>query len=147
MVIKGENLIVEKINRCFRIHLNLSNISDFNIFFDRLVSIGNVTIVENSVLIWLKDDVDKSALVKTLKKSKVLDFFCEPIEYENIGKEDNYNYMSAWFIDNYRNYTQRLVEKNNQETLREMYNNIERAKELLANKQECVKDSDDKKYS
>lgn len=136
---------MDKLNRCFRIHLDLSSIQNVDVFLSRLIEIGDLTIVDNSILIWIGDGKEKKDLLKSLKKSGVNEFFCEAIEYNDINKnEDNYNYSTSWFIENYRKYSERWIEKEEQEILKQMYNNIEKAKEELARKQELSKNSDDK---
>ena len=135
---------MEKINKCFRIHLDLSLIKDLDLILKNLIILGNLTILDNSILIWLDNTKEKKDLLKQLKKSSITDFFCEPIEYDNIGKGENFNYTSAWFLENYNNYVVKQIEAQKQDELRQMYDNIEKAKTLLIQKQECLKDSDDK---
>ena len=135
---------MEEINKCFRIHLDLSLIDDLDIVLKSLIPLGNLTIADNSILIWLDDTKEKKDLIKQLKKVSIRDFFCESIEYKNIGKEENYNYVSAWFLENYNNYMVKKIETARQEELKQMYENIDKAKALLKQKQECLKDSDDK---
>lgn len=125
---------MEKINKCYRVHLDFSVISDLDKILNNIVKIGNVTIFQDDIIVWLNDDKDKVALTKCLKKSGIKEFYCELIEYENIGKDNNFNYLSSWFLSNYREYSLRKLEKEKQENLKEMYNNIQKATEALDRK-------------
>lgn len=122
----------EKLNRCYKIHLDLTSLEDLNGVLERLSKISNFTIIDNNIVVWLDDGAEKKDLLKRLKSAGVKEFFCEQIEYKDIGKEENYNYLSAWFLDNYRNYSLRRLEAEQQDTLNQMYNDIERAKALFS---------------
>ena len=125
---------MEKINKCYKVHLDFSVITDLDKTLNNIVKIGNVTIFQDDIVVWLNDDKDKAALTKCLKKSGIKEFYCELIEYENIGKDNNFNYLSSWFLSNYREYSLRKLEKEKQENLKEMYNNIQKATEALDRK-------------
>ena len=125
---------MENINRCYRVHLDFSLIPNLNTVLNNIVKIGNVTIIQSDIVVWLDDDKEKVDLTKCLKKSGIKEFYCELIEYENIGKDNDFNYLSSWFLNNYREYSLRKLEKDKQENLREMYENIQKATEALDKK-------------
>lgn len=134
------------INKCFNIHFDLASVSNLSTFIEKIIDVGSVTITDNSVVVWLNDDNTKEDLIKTLKKCKIKEYFCESIEYETIGKDDNYNFISAWFMENYNAYLIRLAELQNQDDLLDMYNNIQKANELLNHKiEQGQKSLEDKK--
>lgn len=122
------------INKCYIIHLNLDDIPDLDVFVKKVVAVGSITFCDVGVAVWLNDEKTKDDLVKCLKKTKVNEFFCKQVEYENINKEDNFNFLSSWFMENYNAYLIREEEKKNQQELEQMYNNIQKAQQLLDNK-------------
>lgn len=122
------------INKCYIIHLNLDDIPDLDVFVRKVIAVGSITFCDVGVAVWLNDDKTKDDLVKCLKKIKINEFFCKPIEYENINKEDNFNFLSSWFMENYNSYLIREEEKQNQQELEQMYENIQKAQQLLDNK-------------
>lgn len=122
------------LNRCFKIHLDLSLVGDLDVFINNIAKIADLTLDNSGVYVWLDDDKDKKDLTRCLKKSGLNEYFCEPIEYDSIGKDREFNFISAWFMDNYRAYANREAEKQNQSQLREMYDNIQRAQRDLENK-------------
>lgn len=135
------------INKCFSIHLDLSNITDFDVLINKMIDVGSITITDNSIVVWLYDDKNKDDLIKILKKIKIKEYFCEQIEYETIGKEGNYNFISSWFMENYNSYLIRQEEKQNQKALNVMYENIQKAEELLENKiKQGQKSLEDEKF-
>ena len=134
-----------ELNKCFKIHLNLSVVDDLNVFVQNIAKIADLTFDnQNNVFVWLDDDKNKKDLIRSLKKIGITEFFCEPIEYNSIGKDREFNFISAWFMDNYRAYTYREAEKQNQNQLRQMYKNIQRAKVELENKNRDKNSLDDK---
>lgn len=122
------------INKCYIIHLNLDDIPDLDVFIKKVVTIGSVAFCDEGIAIWLNDDNTKEDLIKCLKKTKVKEFFCKSIEYDNINKEDDFNFLSSWFMENYNSYLIRETEKQNQQELERMYENIQMAQQLLDNK-------------
>lgn len=121
-----------QLNKCFKLHLDMSQIRDLDAFINKVAKVADLTFDErDNIIVWLDDDKDKNDLVHSLKRSGIKEYFCEPIEYENIGKDREFNFLSAWFIDKYRAYIYREAEKQNQSQLREMYENIQRAQHEL----------------
>ena len=125
---------MEKINKCYKVHLDFSAIVDLDRVLNNMLKIGSVTIFQNEIIIWLNDDKEKTNLIKCLKKSEIKEFYCEPIEYENIGKDNSFNYISTWFLDKYREYSLRKLEKEKQANLKEMYDSIQKASNALDEK-------------
>ena len=99
------------INKCYIIHLILDDIPDLDVFIKKVVAVGSITFCDVGVAVWLNDEKTKDDLVKCLKKTKVNEFFCKQVEYENIDKEDNFNFLSSWFMENYNAYLIREEEK------------------------------------
>jgi len=121
------------INKCFKIHLDLFSINNLDAFINDITKISDVMLDNNDIIVWLNDDKDKTNLTRCLKKNKIKEYFCEQIEYETIGKDKDFNFISAWFMEKYRDYEIRKAEQENQDKLREMYDNIQRAQDLLRN--------------
>ena len=122
------------INKCFNIHLDLADVLDLDVLINKIIKVGSITMADNNIVVWLYDDKNKDDLIKALKKAKIKDYFCEKIEYETIAKDKNFNFVSSWFMENYNAYLIREAEKKNQDALNAMYENIQRAEELLDNK-------------
>lgn len=121
--------------KCYKIRADFSEVENFSSFIDKVIKIGNIMFdKDNTIAVWLYDDCDKKDLIRTLKKNGISEFFCEPITYESIGKDKNYNFLSAWFMENYNAFVRRKAENQNQEQLREMYNNIQKAQAELNDK-------------
>lgn len=122
------------INKCFNIHLDLADVLDLDVLINKIIEVGSITMADNNIVVWLYDDKNKDDLIKVLKKAKIKDYFCEKIEYETIAKDKNFNFVSSWFMENYNAYLIRETEKKNQDALNAMYENIQKAEELLDNK-------------
>ena len=122
------------INKCFNIHLDLADVLDLDVLINKIIEVGSITMADNNIVVWLYDDKNKDDLIKALKKAKIKDYFFEKIEYETIAKDKNFNFVSSWFMENYNAYLIRGAEKKNQDALNAMYENIQRAEELLDNK-------------
>ena len=121
-----------ELNKCFKIHLDLSALDDLDTFINSVAKVADLTFDEtNGIVVWLDDDKDKKDLIRSFKKVGVKEYFCEPIQYENIGKDREFNFISAWFMDKYRAYVYREAERKNQTQLREMYENVQRAQAEL----------------
>ena len=134
-----------ELNKCFKVHLDLSRIDDLDVFVNSVAKVADLTFDEmNGVVVWLDDDKDKKDLIRSLKKVGIKEYFCEPIEYDDIGKNREFNFVSAWFMDKYRAYMYREVEKKNQSQLREMYENIQKAQKELEIKNRDGDSLDDK---
>lgn len=123
-----------ELDRCYRVHLDLSMCEDLAVLIDNVAKIGDLTFIGEKLIVWLNDNKDKKDLIRTLKKAGIKEFFCESIDYSSIGKSENFDFLSSWFMDEYNSYLIRIAEKQNQEALEEMYNNIQRAQALLDNK-------------
>lgn len=114
--------------QCYKIHADLSKAKGFDILIEKVIKIGNLVFDEDGcIAIWLNDDRDKKDLVRALKNGGITEYFCEPITYESIGKDRSYNFLSAWFMENYNAFVLRKFEAQNQSKLREMYDNVQRA--------------------
>lgn len=122
------------INKCYIIHLNLDDVPNLDLFIQKIVSIGTITFCDDGVAIWLNDDIEKGDLIKCLKKLKISEFFCKQMEYGDINKEDAFNFISSWFMENYNAYLMREEEKRNKQELIQMYENIQKAQQLLDDK-------------
>lgn len=122
---------MDKINKCYKIHLNISVIYNLNDLLAHICKIGNLTIIQDCIVVWLDDDKDKTHLNRCLKKCGITEFYCEPIEYENINKDGYFDYLSGWFLDNYKSFSMRKLEKEQQEALRTMYENVQKANASL----------------
>ena len=122
------------INKCYIIHLNLDDVPNLDLFIQKIVSMGIITFCDDGVAIWLNDDVEKEDLTKCLKKLKISEFFCKQMEYGDINKEDTFNFISSWFMENYNAYLMREEEKRNKQELIQMYENIQKAQQLLDDK-------------
>lgn len=122
------------INKCFNIHLDLTDVLDLDVLINKIIGVGSIIMADNNIAVWLYDDKNKDDLIKSLKKAKIKDYFCEKIEYETIGKDKNFNFISSWFMENYNAYLIREAERKNQDALNAMYENIQRAEGLLDNK-------------
>ena len=134
-----------ELNKCFKIHLDLSALDDLDVFVNSVAKVADLTFDEtDGVVVWLDDDKEKKDLIRSLKKVGVKEYFCEPIRYENIGKDREFNFISAWFMDKYRAYIYREAERKNQSQLREMYENIQRAQAELEIKNRDGDSLDDK---
>ena len=134
-----------ELNKCFKLHLDLSALGDLDVFVKSVAKVADLTFDGmNGVIVWLDDDKEKKDLIRSLKKVGVREYFCEPIEYENIGKDREFNFISAWFMDKYRAYLYREAERKNQSQLREMYENIQRAQHELEIKNRDGDSLDDK---
>lgn len=121
-----------ELNKCFKLHLDLSALDDLDVFVKGIAKVADLTFDGmNGVIVWLDDDKEKKDLIRSLKRAGIKEYFCEPIEYENIGKDREFNFISAWFMDKYRAYLYREAERKNQSQLREMYENIQRAQHEL----------------
>lgn len=120
--------------KCYKIHTNLSRVRDLNILVEKASKISNLMFDgDGNFAVWLNDDKDKKDLVRVLKNVGITEYFCEPLTYESIGKDKSYNFLSAWFMENYNAFLIREAETQNQSKLREMYENIQQAQEQLEN--------------
>ena len=129
-----------EINKCFKLHFDLSSIDNFNAFLDTIIKISDFTFDNNGdIFIWLDDDKEKKDIISAFKKNKIKEYFCEPIYYETIGKDSDFNFISSWFVEKYTAYVHRCAEKENQDQLRKMYENIKLAQALLEEKQKQLK--------
>ena len=134
-----------ELNKCFKLHLDLSALGDLDVFVNSVAKVADLAFDGmDGVFVWLDDDKEKKDLIHSLKKVGVKEYFCEPIQYEDIGKDREFNFISAWFMDNYRAYLYREIERKNQSQLREMYENIQRAQRKLENKNRDGDSLDDK---
>lgn len=121
-----------QINKCFKLHLGLSDIDNLDGFIKAIAKVADLIFDESGgLVVWLDDDREKKDLARVLRKTGVKEYFCEPIEYESIGKDREFNFISAWFMEKYRAYLYRDAEKKNQAQLAEMYENIQRAQAEL----------------
>ena len=123
-----------ELDRCFKLHLDLSSINNLEIFIKNIAKISDMTFDnKNNFFIWLKDDKYKKDLIKCLNKSGIKEYFCEPVMYESVGKDREFNFISAWFMDKYKAFLYRKAEKENQQQLKQMYENIQKAQAELDN--------------
>ena len=111
--------------------MDLTSVCDLNAVLDSICKIGNLTIINDYVVVWLDDDKEKSHLHRCLKKCGITEFYCESVEYDDINKNDSFDYLSTWFLDNYKTFSMRKIEKEKQKVLHEMYENVQRANALL----------------
>ena len=118
--------------KCYKVHTDLSLAKSLNALIEKVVKIGNLVFDEDgNIAVWLNDDRDKKDLIRVLKNNGITEYFCEPITYDSIGKDKAYNFLSAWFMENYNAFIIREAENQNQQQLREMYSNIQKAQAEL----------------
>ena len=87
-----------KLNKCFKLHLDLSALGDLDVFVNSVAKVADLTFDEkDNVFVWLDDDKDKKDLIRSLKRVGVKEYFCEPIEYESIGKDREFNFLYLSF--------------------------------------------------
>ena len=134
-----------ELDRCYKLYLNLSLIDNLDVFINGIAKISDIMFdSSNNIIVWLDDNKNKKDLINCLKKFKIKEYFCEPIVYESIGKDREFNFISAWFIDKYKAFIYRKLEEENQQQLRQMYDNIQRAQAELDNKNRDGDSLDDK---
>lgn len=118
--------------KCYKVRADISQIKSLNTFVEKVIKIGNLVFDnDGNVAVWLNDDKDKKDLIRVLKSNGITEYFCEPITYESIGKDRAYNFLSAWFMENYNAFLVREAENRNQQQLCKMYNDVQRAQTEL----------------
>ena len=98
-----------ELDRCYRVHLDLSMCEDLAVLIDNVAKIGDLTFIGEKLIVWLNDNKDKKDLIRTLKKAGIKEFFCESIDYSSIGKSENFDFLSSWFMDGYNSYLNQTV--------------------------------------
>lgn len=119
---------MEKIEKCYKICLDIHSI-DLNILFDTISKIGDIIFFEGSPYVWLDYTIEKTSLMKKLKKLQISEFYCQDIEITDV--QNTNNFLSIWFLEHYSEYQKSVLETQEQDKLKEMLSNIEKAKMLL----------------
>lgn len=124
--------MANKIGKCYQLCFDIESVS-LNTLFDKLTPIAEVLLQNNDVYVWLNYESTLNQLKRRLKSAGVTDVYCRPIEYESI--EDHKDFLSMWYIEHYGDYQKKVLEEQEQDKLKEMLANINKAKELLAEQQ------------
>ena len=64
-----------ELDRCYRVHLDLSMCEDLAVLIDNVAKIGDLTFIGEKLIVWLNDNKDKKDLIRTLKKAGIKEFF------------------------------------------------------------------------
>lgn len=117
-------------NFCFKIIFDMDN-SDIGLLVNHLSEISDFLFFDDSVYVWLKDGCDKKLLLSKIKKSKITNFYCTDIYLKQIlGKN---NILESFVAEHFTAWKIRQFEKEHQQELAQMIENIERASKLISN--------------
>ena len=120
--------MAEKIGKCYQLCLDINTIS-INTLFDKLMPIAEVLLQGDNIYVWLDFDHTKNNLTRRLNAAGVKEVYCRPVEYDDIV--DRKDFLSAWYIEHYGDYQKKVLEMQEQDKLKEMLANLNKAQELL----------------
>lgn len=117
--------------RCYIIHCDTNKLKQclMNVL-DGLEPVGECLIQHQTFAIWLYPNKTVKDLQRKLKKSGITEFYCEEVPYSEHMMEKP-SFFGAWYVEHYRQEVEQIVEHDRQEELRQMYDNIQKASELL----------------
>lgn len=120
----------------FKIYLDVAN-CDLGNLIEKLRKIGDIIFVNNSLYIWLIDGKDKKSLSSLIKRQGVSEFFLQEITEDNVDKESGFAF--AWAREHLNKKAVSAFEAKKQPELQQMLDNINKAKEMLEERIEEVK--------
>lgn len=112
----------------YEVFLNFSDI-DIGEFYKNLSSVGEVIYTGDRLLVWLDEGKTKKSLYSKIKKSGINDFFCK----ELVRPSDNKvcSFVDTWICEKFNAEEIKKLERDRQDSLQKMNENLKRANELL----------------
>lgn len=112
----------------------------FNDFYMRLSEIGDILFIQDVFYIDLKDGFNKKSLLSLLKHCEFKNFYIQELTPDDV--RGSLSMENSWLMQHFDKHIAKDIEKNNQDKLKTMLDNIEKANELLNNNAQLKKKND-----